>query len=184
MIPEPLHPALVHFPIVLAMLAPLLAAIAFWAIQSGRQPGRVWIAIVILQIAVAGSAWLATETGEREEERVERVVAERHIETHEEAAERFLALAALGIPLAAAGLLAGRIGMLNRALTIALSLGVLGAAGITGHSGGELVYRHGAATAYVQTGRTPMGTALAQSDHPDHRSDHQSDHRSDDDSDD
>jgi uncharacterized membrane protein len=165
MIPDPLHPAIVHFPIVLAVLAPLLAAIAFWAIQSGHLSGRSWLAIVVLQVVLVGSAWMATETGEQEEDRVERVVAERHIEEHEEGAERFLALAALVLPLAAAGMLSGRIGAINRGLTVALSLAALGAAGITGHSGGELVYRHGAAMAYAQPGSAEVGSSLAYSEH-------------------
>jgi hypothetical protein len=93
-------------------------------------------------------------------------VAERHIEEHEEAAERFLALAALVLPLAAAGMLSGRVGTINRALTIALSLAALVAAGYTGHSGGELVYRHGAATAYAQQpGTAETGSSRAHSEH-------------------
>ena len=158
---------LVHSPIVLAVLAPLLAAGAFWAIQSERLPRRSWLGIVILQIALVGTVWIATETGENEEDRVERVVAERHIEEHEEAAGRFLPLAALVLPLAAAGLLSGRVGTINRALTVALSLAALAAAGSTGHSGGELVYRHGAAAAYLQPGTGDAGSPLAYSDHGD-----------------
>ena len=165
MIPDPLHPAIVHFPIVLAVLAPLLAAIAFWAIGSGRLSRRAWLAVVVLQVVLVGSAWIATETGEHEEDRVERVVAESHVETHEEAAERFLALAALVLPLAAAGMLSGRIGAINRALTIALSLAALGAAGYTGHSGGVLVYRHGAAAAYTQPAAGQTRSPMAYSDH-------------------
>lgn len=167
MIPNPLHPAIVHFPIVLAVLAPILAAVAFWAIHSRRVPRRSWLLIVGLQLALVGATWVATETGEHEEERVERVVAERHIEKHEEKAERFLVLAALALPLAAAGLLTGPIGTINRALTIVLSLAALGAAGATGHSGGELVYRHGAAAAYVQPGIGDAGAPLAYSNHGD-----------------
>jgi uncharacterized membrane protein len=167
MIPDPLHPAIVHFPIVLAVLAPLFAAGAFWAIQSERLPRRSWLGIVILQVVLVGTVWIATETGEREEDRVERVVAERHIEEHEDAAERFLALAALVLPLAAAGMLSGRVGAINRGLTIALSLAALGAAGYTGHIGGELVYRYGAAAAYAQPGPGETGSPLAYSAHDD-----------------
>ena len=160
MIPDPLHPAVVHFPIVLALLAPILAATAFWAIHSGRATRRSWVGIVVLQAALVGVTWAATETGEREEERVERVVAERHIEAHEEAAERFLLLTALVLPLAGAGLLRGPIGTVNRALAMALSAAALLAAASAGHSGGELVYRHGAAAAYA----TPdPGATLADS---------------------
>jgi uncharacterized membrane protein len=167
MIPDPLHPAIVHFPIVLALLAPILAAATLWAIHSERMPRRGWLAIIVLQVVLVCTTWAATETGERDEERVERVVAERHIETHEEAAERFLVLAALVLPLAAAGLLAGPIGLVNRALTVALSLAALGAAGAAGHSGGELVYRHGAAVAYVQPDPSGTGSSLAYLDQDD-----------------
>jgi uncharacterized membrane protein len=167
MIPDPLHPAIVHFPIVLALLAPILAAAVFWAIRSGRVARKSWIGIVVLQIALVCSTWGAVETGEREEDRVEQVVAERHIEEHEEAAERLLVLTALVLPLAAAGLLAGPIGTVNRALTIVLSIVALGAAGAVGHSGGELVYRHGAAAAYVQPIPDETGSPLAYSKHDD-----------------
>lgn len=169
MLPDPLHPAVVHFPIVLAVLAPILAAAAFWAIRSGRAARRSWLAIVALQVALVCTAWAATETGERDEELVERVVAERHIEAHEETAERFLLLAALVLPLAAAGLLAGPIGTVNRALTIALSVAALVAAGAAGRSGGELVYRHGAAAAHVQAVPGTPGSPLSYSQHDGHR---------------
>ncbi len=79
-------------------------------------------------------------------------MSERYIEEHEEASERFLVLAALVLPLAAAGMLTGGVGAINRVLTIVLSLVALAAAGSAGHSGGELVYRHGAAMAYTQPG--------------------------------
>lgn len=175
MIPDPLHPAIVHFPIVLAVLVPFLAAGAFWAIQSEWLPRRSWLGILILQVALVGTVWIATETGEHEEDRVERVVAERHIEEHEEASERFLALAALVLPLAAAGMLAGRVGAINRALTIAFSLVALAAAGAAGHSGGELVYRHGAAMAYAQPGPGEAASRLAYSEHDDHHEEHDDD---------
>ena len=171
MIPDPRHPAIVHFPIVLAVLTPLLTAGAFWAIHSGRLPDRSWLGIVILQVVLVGTAWIATETGERDEERVERFVAERPIEEHEEAAERFLTLAALVLPLAAAGMLAGRVGAINRALTIALSIAALGAAGLAGHSGGELVYRHGAAMAYAQPVPGEVGLPVAHSEHDEYDDD-------------
>ncbi|MGI9592050.1 MAG: DUF2231 domain-containing protein [Myxococcota bacterium] len=161
MIPDPLHPAVVHFPIVLAVLAPIAAATAFWAIHSGRATRRSWVGIVVLQIALVGVTWAATETGEREEERVERVVAERHIEAHEEAGERFLLLAALVLPLAGGGLLRGSLGTVHRALTIALSAAALLAAGAAGHTGGELVYRPGASAAYGKPGTN--GPPLAHS---------------------
>lgn len=159
--PDPLHPALVHFPIVLALLAPLVAATLFWAIDTGRVPANAWLGVVLLQIVVLGAGWGTAEAGENEEERVERVVAEAPIEAHEEAAERFLWLAGLTIPIAAAGLLAGGIGRGARMLTIAACAATAFGVLQVGDSGGKLVYDHGAANAYLETtGKTSSETDL------------------------
>jgi hypothetical protein len=152
MLPNPLHPAVVHLPIALAVVIPLLALLAAAAIQIGFLPQRSWLGLVLLQALLVGSAFAALETGEDQEERVERVVAERHIEAHEEAAERFLWLAGLGLAVVAAGLVPGRAGAVGRIAATAASLGVLAAGVAVGHSGGELVYVHGAASAYVDPG--------------------------------
>jgi uncharacterized membrane protein len=148
--PEPLHPAVVHFPIVLAFLSPIAAAALLWAIQSGRLSSRAWLHVVILQLAVLSSGWLAAEAGEEEEDRVERVIAEKFIEEHEEAAERFLALAGVTLALSVAGLLGTSFGAVARGLTVASALASVALVSAVGHSGGELVYRHGAAQAYTQ----------------------------------
>ena len=42
MLPDPLHPAVVHFPIVLMVLLPFVAASALWAIRRGARPVRAW----------------------------------------------------------------------------------------------------------------------------------------------
>jgi uncharacterized membrane protein len=148
-IPDPLHPAVVHFPIALAVLVPAVAIAALGAIRAGWIPLRTWIAVVVLQSALAGSAWFAIETGEDQEEKVEEVVAERHIKTHEEAAERFLYVA-IGVALVSAtGLLRGGIGGTGRAVTVAAGLALLAAGVAVGRSGGELVYKYGAARAYT-----------------------------------
>jgi uncharacterized membrane protein len=153
MIPDPVHPAVVHFPIALALIAPLVAGATAWAIHTMRLRRAAWLGVVILQAALVASAWLAFETGEREEDRVERVVAERHIDAHEQAAQRFLWLSGATLALAAAGMLAPPVGGAARWLALAASLAVVAAVAAAGHSGGELVYRHGAAAAYASADR-------------------------------
>ena len=101
------------------------------------------------------------ETGENEEDRVEQAVAERYIEEHEEAAERFMALAGVGLLIVGAGLLSGRVGGLFRVAGVAGSFAVLAAGVAVGHSGGELVYTHGAANAYLDGAGTVGEAALA-----------------------
>ncbi|HLP41379.1 MAG TPA: hypothetical protein VK465_07725 [Fibrobacteria bacterium] len=77
--------------IVLAVLMPLVA-LAFWV--AGRRYGamrKFWSAVVILQVLRFGSAFLAVQSGGRDEERVEKVLAsESPLESHEEKAEVFL----------------------------------------------------------------------------------------------
>ena len=149
MLPDPLHPAVVHLPIALAVLIPGLAVLAMILIRRQTLPPRSWALIVLLQALLVGSGWVALRTGEQQEERVERVVAERHIESHEEAAERFLIVAGVGLLATAGGLLRGRAGAVGRAAGTIAAFAVLAAGVDVGHSGGELVYKHGAASAYV-----------------------------------
>jgi uncharacterized membrane protein len=151
MLPEPLHPAVVHLPIALAVLIPGLAILGVFLIHRKLVPLQHWALIVLLQAVLVGCGWLALETGEAEEDRVERVVAERHIETHEEAAERFLLLAGIGLLASAAGLLPRRTGALGRIAGTLATFAVLAAGMSVGHSGGELVYEHGAASAYIES---------------------------------
>jgi uncharacterized membrane protein len=148
MLPDPLHPAVVHLPIALAVLIPGLAMLGILLIHKGFLPPRSWASIVLLQALLVGSGWLALETGEADEERVERVVAERHIEAHEGAAKRFVAFAGIGLLLVGAGLLPRRAGAAGRVVGTLAVLGVLAAGVSVGHSGGELVYVHGAANAH------------------------------------
>jgi len=159
MLPDPLHPAVVHFPIVLAVLLPFVAAGALWAIRRGARPVKAWAIPIATAAALTLSSWVAVETGEREEEKVERVVAKSSLHRHEEQAERFLVLSGILFAITGARLLGGRPGRAARlgATLGALGLLVLGAQ--VGHSGGHLVYRDNAANAY--TGGASIGSAAA-----------------------
>ena len=149
MLPNPLHPAIVHFPVVLAFLLPISIAAALWAIRRGARRTRAWAVPLATAVALAASAWAAVETGEAQDERVERVVAEAPLHTHEEMAEAFLAGAAGLAVIAAIGMFGGLIGKGARVATGLGSLALIVAAARVGHSGGELVYRYGAASAYT-----------------------------------
>jgi uncharacterized membrane protein len=159
MLPEPLHPAIVHFPIVLMFLLPLAVAGALWYRRRDAETRTPWVLTTLLAGALAASAWVAVETGEGDEDRVERVVPEGALECHEEAAERFLALSGGVFLLAGAGLLRGRVGSAARLATGAGALGLVVAGTLVGHSGGSLVYQHGAAAAYAQPGASGAGVA-------------------------
>lgn len=157
----PLHPFIVHFPIVLAVLLPLaaLGALAYGIRSGGGR--KSWAAVAALHALLILSAFLAVQSGGKDEERVERVLAsEAPLEAHEEAGELFLKVAGAALLLTALGLAPGALGLAGR------GLGTLGAVGLlvlgiqVGHSGGKLVYTHGAASAHVQAG-TPAGNGDA-----------------------
>lgn len=151
MLPDPLHPAIVHLPMALVVLIPLFAFGALWAIHRGATVRPVWALPVALMVLLVSSSWLALETGENEEDAVEDVVAESKIHDHEEAAERFLAVGVAVLVLSSLGLLSGRVSGPARWVGAAGSLLVLAAGVQVGHLGGELVYKHGAAAAYVDS---------------------------------
>lgn len=152
LLPNPLHPAVVHLPIALTMLVPIFAIGALIAIKRGAKVLRAWSIAAAMLGALSLSAWVSLETGEDQEEKVEAVVPEQALETHEEAAEAFfiLSLGVLGV--AGLGLVGGRVGTAAR-YTAAVGTLVLVVAGYNvGHSGGKLVYTYGAASAYTTSG--------------------------------
>lgn len=166
MLPDPLHPAIVHLPLALTLLLPLFAIGALLLLRRGVRPSRAWSLVVAFAGLLFVSAWLAVRTGEAEEERVEEVVAESAIEEHEEAAERFLWLGGFAFALTALGLAPGLAGRLGRGLGTAGVLALVFAGYQVGAAGGELVYRHGAARAYTQDA-LPAPT-VEDGDHDDH----------------
>jgi hypothetical protein len=157
MLPDPLHPAVVHMALALAALLPISALVALWAMRRGARVLQAWAVPLALALVLTGTAWVALETGEAEEERVEAIVGHTVLSAHEEAAERFLLFSGLVTVVGMTGLLGGALGSAGRLVATAGSLVVLAAAVQVGSAGGELVYEHGAASAYVE----PSGPAGA-----------------------
>jgi uncharacterized membrane protein len=147
----PLHPAVVHVPLGLAMVMPLIAAGFAWAIWTGRVRPRAWLAVVALQALLVGSGFVSMRLGEAEEDRVETVVEKAMIHEHEEYAEQFVYAAAATLLLGVLAV-ALRKPSLTRplvALALVATIAVAALAVRTGQAGGELVYVHGAASAYT-----------------------------------
>lgn len=171
MLPSPLHPAVVHFPIVLAILLPIVAVVALALMARGRSSRAAWLVPLVFSAAMAVAAFVALETGQNEEDRVEKVVNERLIGAHEEAAEQFLIFSGILFLVTAAGLMRGNVGRSARVLATVGAFAALFLGVRVGKAGGELVYKHGAAAAYAAntsgggvTNATAPATDAAQSD--------------------
>jgi hypothetical protein len=144
---------------------------AFLLARRGTPIRTLWTGVVAAAALLAGSAWLAVETGEGQEERVEQVVSEGALETHEGRANLFLALAAGTLILTVAGLAKDRVGRIGRVAATIAAVALLPAGYLVGHSGGQLVYRDGAAQAYTpvsaEARRAADGTAKSRDDDED-----------------
>jgi len=142
-LPNPLHPAIVHFPIALILIGALVALLAA-VIRGAHLP---WLTAALLAAGAAGAA-LATLTGGQQAEMAGTLSehAEALLDLHEEWGEqtRNLACAAAILALASAAL--ARFPKTARSLGVATAIAAAFAAfavAKTGHHGGQLVYKHG-----------------------------------------
>ena len=167
--PEPLHPAVVHFPIALLLLG---AAVAVLAI-----PVRRWhlplFAAILLSLGALGAV-AATITGEEEEERVEHDLptAERLLEKHAdwgESARNAGLLAAVIATTAAAFASRPHLGRFLSVLTAFTAISAAYAVSQAGHLGGELVYRHGAGVALDRGPGSGANVPPARGEHEEER---------------
>jgi hypothetical protein len=163
------HPKVVHVPMALGVLMPLIAGGLLLAWWRNWLPSRGWFLAVGLQAILVGSGVLALRTGEAEEHRVERVVTEHYIHEHEEAAEVFVWAggSVLALMILAAALGSRRVALPTAAAATLGTLLVLGLGYRTGQAGGVLVYHHGAAQAYTAPGTGGAETVANPSGHED-----------------
>jgi hypothetical protein len=114
----------------------------------------IWAVVVALHAGLAVSAWFAAEVGERSLHIVEPVVQERFLDMHTEAGDRLQLATGVAFLVCLAGLARDRVGRVGRIATTALAWGMLFLGYEAGQTGGELVYRHGAARAFAEPGST------------------------------
>ena len=150
----PLHPLVVHLPIALAVVMPLLAGAVLLAVARQWLPARAHAFVLAGQLLLFASSFVAMRTGEADEDVVERLVPKAAIEGHEDAAKLFFWGAGLVLALAAVPLLPwvrrrARALQVAGAATLVGTLVVLGLGYAVGRAGGELVYGHGAAAAFT-----------------------------------
>ena len=143
-LPDPLHPALVHFPIAFILLGTGMAVVSLFV------PGAALrrMTAVVLLLAALGAA-TATWSGEEDEHAAEAAgpAAEQLLEEHETWGERSrnaALVAAVAAALAAFTISRSpRFSKITMAATAAISLASSWCVIRAAHCGGELVYRHG-----------------------------------------
>jgi uncharacterized membrane protein len=143
MLPNPLHPALVHFPIVLILVG-AMAAVAAAFLRRWHLP---LMAAILLSLGALG-ALAAVQTGEEEGGLVDlsSESTEAILDEHEDWAETTRSLAIVAAVLAVASACLVRLPRTARAVGAATAIAALAAAyavAQTGHYGGQLVYGHG-----------------------------------------
>lgn len=152
MFEAPFHPKIVHLPIALSILMPLITAGLIAAWWNSWLPRRSWYAAVALQGLLFAGSWAATETGEWNEEKVEEVLtSEEPLEEHEERAEQFYwaTLVVFLLMILPVGLPTRRSRRGAALLALAGTLVVLWMGFRVGDAGGKLVYEHSAAEAHT-----------------------------------
>lgn len=145
----PLHPALVHFPIVLSMLLPLFAMGAGVMAWRGRHGTRPWLIVPLLALLLVGTGLAAMSTGQSDAREVRRIVPKSAIDKHEDWAEALVWTACVTLLLSLWGLSpspALRKGAM--VATMVASIVLAGLAFKTGEEGGRLIYVYGAAQAH------------------------------------
>lgn len=146
----PLHPAIVHFPIALTFLLPVLVLIFAWAIRAGKMSKELWLVVIGLQVLITVSGYVSLETGETDEEKVSAIVGKELINKHEEAAEIFVGMTVISL---ASGIVVWFLqpAFQDRARfgVVILSLLPVFFAWRTGHLGGNIVYRFGGGSAHA-----------------------------------
>jgi uncharacterized membrane protein len=164
MIPDPLHPAIVHFPIVFLLLgAPLAIAVVF--IRSWNLPV---VAAIVLTLGAAGAA-VATWTGGQAAELAGELngSGEQILDEHEELGGRARNAGIVAAVLAVASAALFRKPLAARATGAAAALAAIAAAfsvAQAGHYGGQVVYKHGVGvnTAAVSSQTAEGGTDASQ----------------------
>ena len=144
----PLHPVVVHFPVVIGIALPILGLLLWWAIRKEYVPRKAWGLVTALALVYSVSAIVAVELGEKDEDKVEKVVSEKVIHEHEEAGEMIPWIAGTLALISLAGFLPKKSNSIRLAVVL-LSLAAIAPLADAGHTGGKLVYQYGAANAHL-----------------------------------
>lgn len=101
MLTPPLHPQLVHLPIALGLLMPLLALALALFLRRAPERWRLWALVIVFQLLASVTAWLALTSGEADARRVaEEARLRPALADHRAAGERYFVLSLAAVVLA------------------------------------------------------------------------------------
>jgi hypothetical protein len=128
-------------------------------IKTNKMSPQGWLVIVGLQFFTTASGYIALESGEVEEHKVEKVVEKKLVQQHEEAGELFVGVTVLSLVLGIAAFFIRKEFQFHLEMGVFLITLVACYLGFrTGQLGGDLVYKHGAAQAHVAPVVAPTET--------------------------
>lgn len=158
---ELLHPAVVHLPLGLAVVLPVLALLGLWLHFKRRDESavfaRFWLALMVCLLASSVGAYVAHETGEAGENAIGKSLPEGVLELHEKYSLIFSSFLYAATAVAALTFfLRDRLKGYAILLVTALCSAALFAGLLTGNAGGELVYKHKAANYLNPQSGEPM----------------------------
>jgi uncharacterized membrane protein len=141
-LPDPLHPAIVHFPIALTMVALLLELLARHPRLRHLESG----AVALLVLAALGGVAADVTGGWAHDEAVVPTVARALMHDHAQLGD-FVMWALIGVAVLRLALARGRLwrGWVPWAFLLVLAV-LAGAIGYQGYMGGKLVFDHGVGT--------------------------------------
>jgi len=148
----PTHPVVVHLPLVLAVLLPLVSGAIGYAVWKGRASGRLWAWVVAGHFVLFASAGAASLLGEADARRIQTRIDADVVEVHEAEGHRLLFASGITFALALAGLVLQRPKQRHTAMAATFAFGLACAAlgVLAGRGGAVLVYQHGAAAAWSE----------------------------------
>lgn len=150
----PLHPILVHFPIALLFVSVLFDLVGATLSRDSFREGALWL----LGLGLTGGIAAAIAGGLAEDAAEKAGIAESLIERHEAFAQATLVIMAV--------LLLSRLLLRNRfsprSFAVYMAAATVGLLSLiaTGHTGGDLVYKHGAGVTTAPHAAQPIAQNL------------------------